>query len=82
MVAVLYFTGISSPGPSLVFVITNSLCVGRRQALMSAIGVVVAIAVQVILVLFFLMIKAEWMLFNLCPILRLELLEKIDLTAF
>lgn len=54
IVALLYFTGISSPGPSLVFVITNSLCIGRRQGLMSAIGVVVAIAVQVILVLFFL----------------------------
>lgn len=54
IIAVLYFAGISSPGPSLVFVITNSLCIGRRQGLMSAAGVVIAIAVQVMLVLFFL----------------------------
>lgn len=59
IIAVLYFTGISSPGPSLVFIITSSLCVGKRQGLMSAIGVVIAIAVQVVLVLFFLKLIAE-----------------------
>jgi threonine/homoserine/homoserine lactone efflux protein len=59
IVAVLYFSGISSPGPSLIFVITNSLCFGRRQGLISAIGVVVAIAIQVLLVLFFLKLIAQ-----------------------
>jgi threonine/homoserine/homoserine lactone efflux protein len=59
IIALLYFIGISSPGPSLIFIITSSLCIGRKQGLMSAIGVVTAIAVQVVLVLFFLKLIAQ-----------------------
>lgn len=53
IIAISYFLGIASPGPSLIYVITNSLCIGKKQGILAALGIVVGIAIQVVVVFIF-----------------------------
>ena len=51
---ILYFFAIISPGPSLLIIINSSLNLGKKQAIATSCGVVLAIAIQVIFVFTFL----------------------------
>ena len=51
---ILYFFGVVSPGPSLLMIIDNSLTIGKKQALATAIGVTIGIVLQVLVVFIFL----------------------------
>jgi threonine/homoserine/homoserine lactone efflux protein len=54
-----YLMGIMSPGPSLLLVVTNTLLGGRKEGFITAFGIVFAIALQVILALFFLKLVSQ-----------------------
>lgn len=49
-----YLLGVVSPGPSLLIVAEYSLCLGRKQSIFTALGVVLGIAAQVLVVFVFL----------------------------
>ena len=51
---ILYFFGVVSPGPSLLLVVNNTLGLGKKSGVSTALGVVLGITIQVLLVLFFL----------------------------